>query len=184
MTDAVPEAPPSDYRLLVPRDWFRVDLTQDRWRGQLKTYVDKEFAGSRTPPEAARTVWVALRNTAESGRSRGALEFFLRSESPEGSALPASLLISWPPMPRGAALTPEEFAGALAQRRGPGADVDIIDLPAGRTVQVRGETTLDFHIRMPGDAGYFHLAFSMPLSGTDSPMGDLCDAMAHSLRWV
>ncbi|MEV6796467.1 hypothetical protein AB0M87_31800 [Streptomyces sp. NPDC051320] len=45
-------------------------------------------------------------------------------------------------------------------------------------------TTMDFHVRMPGDVGYLHLAFSMPLSGANSPMGELCDAIAHSLRWV
>ncbi|PWI11234.1 hypothetical protein DIZ27_07575 [Streptomyces sp. NWU339] len=184
MTAAVPEVPPSDYRLLVPRDWFRVDLTRERWRGQLKTFVDKEFTGSSSPAEVARSVWVDLRNTAESGLARGALEFFLRSESAEGSALPASLLISWPPMPRGSAPTPEELAEKLAHRKAPGADVDVIDLSAGRTVHARTETTLDFHVRMPGDVGYLHLAFSVPLSGTQGPMGDLCDAIARSLRWV
>ncbi|MFH8973028.1 hypothetical protein [Streptomyces sp. NPDC017890] len=185
MTAAMPEAPPSDYRLLVPRDWFRVDLTRERWRGQLKTFVDKEFAGSRTSAEVARSVWGTLRNTAENGLARGALEFFLRTESPEGSSLtPASLLVSWPPMPRGLAPTPEEFAEALADRTGPEAEVEVIDLPVGRTVHVRTGTTLDYHVRMPGDVGYFHLAFSMPLSGTEGPMGNLCDAIAHSLRWI
>lgn len=43
---------------------------------------------------------------------------------------------------------------------------------------------MDFHVRMPGDIGYLHLAFSLPMSGTRSPMGDLCDAIAQSLRWV
>lgn len=184
MTATVPETPPSDYRLLVPRDWFRVDLTRERWRGQLKNFVDKEFTGSGMPAEVARSTWVALRNTAENGLTRGALEFFLRTESPGGSALPASLLISWPPTPRGLAPTPEEFAETLARRRGPETEVGLVDLPAGRTVRARTGTTLDFHVRMPGDVGYLHLACSMPLSGTDSAMGELCDAMAHSLRWI
>ncbi len=95
-----------------------------------------------------------------------------------------SLLISWPPTPRGVAPALEDFAEALAHRAGPRTDVAIIDLPAGRTVHVRGETTLDYHVLMPGDVGYLHLAFSVPLSGTEGPMGNLCDAMAHSLRWI
>lgn len=176
--------PPSDYRLLVPRDWFRVDLTQERWRGQLKTFVDKEFAGSGSPAEVARGIWTTLRNTAENGLTHGALEFFLRSDSPEGSGAPASLLISWPPMPRGMTPAPEELAEVLTRSTNPRTDVTIIDLPAGRTVHARTETTLDYHVRMPGDVGYFHLAFSVPLSGTEGPMGSLCDAIAHSLRWV
>ncbi|AKZ57378.1 hypothetical protein SAM23877_4333 [Streptomyces ambofaciens ATCC 23877] len=177
-------SPPSDYRLLVPRDWFRVDLTKERWRGQLKTFVDKEFAGVRAPAETARRIWSTLRNTAEHGLSRGALEFFLRTEVPEGSTAPASLLISWPPMSRGVAPTPEEFAEAMAGRAGPEAVVEVVELPAGRSVRLRTKSNVDYHVWMPGDAGYLHLAFSVPLSGTDGPMGNLCDAIAHSLRWI
>ncbi|MEU2964721.1 hypothetical protein ABZ687_07060 [Streptomyces ardesiacus] len=177
-------APPSDYRILVPRDWFRVDLTKERWRSQLKTFVDKEFAGSRTSAETSRTIWGALRNTAEHGLSRGALEFFLRTEAPERATVPASLLISWPPVSRGTAPTPDELAGALAERAGPEAEVEVVGLPTGRTVRVRRESTLDYHVQMPGDTGYLHLAFSVPLSGTVGPMGRLLDAIAHSLRWV
>ena len=178
------EVPPSDYRLLVPRDWFRVDLTHERWRSQLKTFVDKESAGGRAPAEAARGVWSTLRNTAEHAIAQGALEFFLKTEVPGGSALPASLLISMVPTPRGLAPIPDDFARALTERADTGIEVDVVELSAGRTVRVITETTMDFHIRMPGDVGYLHLAFATPLSGTKSAMGDLCDAMAHSLRWV
>ncbi|MGK9460491.1 hypothetical protein ACSLFT_10710 [Streptomyces sp. G6] len=184
MTVPEPESPPSDYRLLVPRDWFRVDLTKERWRGQLKTFVDKEFAEVRTSAETSRSIWTTLRNTAEHGLSRGALEFFLRTEVPGGTTTPVSLLISWPPMPRGMAPTPEEFAEAMAERTGPEAEVEVVGLPAGQAVRLRRESSLDYHVRMPGDVGYLHLAFAVPLSGTAGPMGNLCDAIAHSLRWI
>lgn len=177
-------APPSDYRLLVPRDWFRVDLTHDRWRGQLKTFVDKEAAGRQASAETARAVWTTLRNTAEHGVAQGALEFFLKTEVPGGSALPASLLISMAPMPQGLAPTPDDFAQVLAERAGGDAEVGIVDLPVSRAIQVVTKTSMDFHVPIPGGVGYLHLAFGIPLSGTRSPMGDLCDAMAHSLRWV
>ncbi|MFD5570748.1 hypothetical protein [Streptomyces cadmiisoli] len=177
-------SPPSDYRLLVPRDWFRIDLTRERWRGQLKTFVDKEFAGSGSSPQVARGIWATLRNTAENGLAHGALEFYLRTESPDDATPPASLLISWPPVPRGLAPTPDELAETLGRRAAPGTEVDVVDLPPGRTVRVRTETNLDFHLHMPGGAGYLHLAFSTPLSGTQGPMGNLCEAMAHSVRWL
>ncbi|MFD5627769.1 hypothetical protein [Streptomyces sp. NPDC127072] len=176
--------PPSDYRLLVPRDWFRVDLTHDRWRRQLKTFVDKEAAGSGVPAEVARGVWTTLRNTAESGVAQGALEFFLKTESPGESALPASLLVALAQTPRGLAPAPDDLAQALAQRGDGDAEVDVVDLPAGRTVRAVTETTMDFHVEMPGGVGYLHLAFSTPLNGTAGPMGELCEAMARSLRWV
>ncbi|MER5518707.1 hypothetical protein [Streptomyces sp. NPDC002763] len=178
------EAPPSDYRLLVPRDWFRIDLTMERWRHRLKAFVDKESAAGGAPAEVARGVWTSLRNTAEHARTHGALEFFLKTEVPGDSVLPASLLISMAPVPRGAAPEADDLAEALKRRAVHEADVEAIVLPAGCTVRVRTRTTLDFHIRMPGGVGYLHLAFALPLSGTAGPMGDLCEAMAHSLRWV
>ncbi|MFF4231625.1 hypothetical protein [Streptomyces sp. NPDC001820] len=177
-------APPSDYRLLVPRDWFRVDLTHERWRRQLKTFVDRESAGSSVPPEITRGIWTTLRNTAENGVRQGALEFFLRTESPDGSAVPASLLISLTPTAHGLAPPPHQFAETLTRRRGPDIEVDVVVLAAGEAVRVVTETTLDFHVHMPGGIGYLLLTFSTPLSGTKSPMGHLCDAIAHSLRWV
>jgi hypothetical protein len=178
------EAPPSDYRLLVPRDWFRVDLTHERWRRQLKTFVDKQSTGSGASAETTRHIWATLRNTAEAGVARGALEFFLKTESPDGAAVPASLLISMAPSPRGLAPKADDFAHALIRRVDPGTSVDVVELQAGEAVRALTETTMDFHVHMPGDVGYLHLAFAMPLSGTDGPMGNLCDAIAHSLRWV
>ncbi|MFJ9565617.1 hypothetical protein ACIRQQ_36960 [Streptomyces fuscichromogenes] len=178
------QTPPSDYRLLVPRDWFRVDLTRERWRHQLKTFVDKESAEAGAPAEASRRVWTSLRNTAEHAVTKGALEFFLKTEAPGGSLLPASLLISMAPTPPGSAPEADDLAEVLTRRAENEADVEVIVLPAGRTVRVRTATTLEFHVRMPGDVGYLHMAFALPLSGSTGPMGDLCDAMAHSLRWV
>ncbi|MFF1696706.1 hypothetical protein ACFVXC_24365 [Streptomyces sp. NPDC058257] len=177
-------APPEDYRILVPRDWFRVDLTQERWRGQLKTFVDREAADSGASAETRRGIWTTLRNTAEAGVAQGALEFFLKTESPQDSAYPASLLVSLLPTPPGLAPDAADLAGTLTRRRGSGSQITTIELPAGDTVRAVTDATLDFHVRMPGGVGYLILAFSLPLSGTEGPMGDLCDAIAYSLRWV
>ncbi|MGV9880520.1 hypothetical protein [Streptomyces sp. NPDC003006] len=40
------------------------------------------------------------------------------------------------------------------------------------------------YVQMPDRAEYLLPAFSVPVSGTESPMGGLCEAIAHSLRWV
>lgn len=178
------ETPPSDYRLLVPRDWFRVDLTRERWRHQLKTFVDKEAAIGGTSAEVSRSVWTSLRNTAEHAINNGALEFFLKTEAPGGSALPASLLISMAPTPPGLAPTVDDLAQVLSRRPEGEAGVEAVVLPAGRAVRVHRATNLNFHVRMPAGVGYLQLAFALPLSGTEGPMGELCEAMAHSLRWV
>lgn len=182
MTGPTDARPPDDYRLLVPRDWFRIDLTLERWRPQLKTFVDRQTAGRTLSTEARRELWTTLRNTAESGVARGALELFLRAEA--GSAMPATLLVSLLPM-RGALNTPpKEFAAALAARRGDNADITVVPLPAGDTVRVTTATTLDLYVHMPADSGYLLLAFTAPLTGIAGPMGELCAAIGGSLRWV
>ncbi|WP_046726474.1 hypothetical protein [Streptomyces humi] len=178
-------APPRDYRLLVPRDWFRVDLTQDRWRAQLKTFVDHQAEGRNVPAELKQETWATLRNTAEAAVRAGALEFFLRPELEGGGILPASLLVSL--VPRRGGPAPRELENALAaERRGNASatEVSTVVLPAGETVRVLGPTTLDLYVRMPGDVGYLVLAFAVPLSGVTGPMGRLCDSIAQSLRWI
>ncbi|MGW5654066.1 hypothetical protein [Streptomyces humi] len=178
-------APPRDYRLLVPRDWFRIDLTQDRWRAQLKTFVDHQAEGKNVPAEVKQETWATLRNTAEAAVRTGALEFFLRPELEGGGILPASLLVSLVPGRGGPA--PRELENALgARQRGnaSAADVSTVALPAGETVRVLGPTTLDLYVQMPGGVGYLVLAFAVPLNGVTGPMAGLCDAIAESLRWI
>ncbi|MEV7321786.1 hypothetical protein [Streptomyces sp. NPDC093970] len=178
-------APPKDYRLLVPRDWFRIDLTEERWRAQLKTFVDHQAAGKAVPAEIKQEAWAILRNTAEAGVRTGALEFFLRPELEGGGILPVSLIVSLIPRPGG--LTPRDLRDSLEakQRQNPAAvEITTVTLPAGETVRVAGPTTLDLYVWMPGGVGYLALAFAVPLSGLTGPMGRLCDSIAESLRWI
>ncbi|GAA2608010.1 hypothetical protein GCM10010304_68610 [Streptomyces roseoviolaceus] len=176
---------PRDYKLLVPREWFRIDLMQDRWRAQLKTFVDRQAEGRNVPAELTQKVWATLRNTAEAGRARGAMEFFLLTTSRDGG-LPASLLVSLVPLGE-TPVDPHKYAAWLDVREPEGPSrrqVSVVDLPAGAAVRVLGATTLDVHTLMPGGVGYLTLSFSAPLMGMSGPMERLCDAMAGSLRWV
>ncbi|MGW7541338.1 hypothetical protein ACWGKQ_09485 [Streptomyces sp. NPDC054770] len=178
-------APPKDYRLLVPRDWFRIDLTQDRWRAQLKTFVDHQAEGKNVPAETKRETWATLRNTAEAGVRTGALEFFLRPELEGGGILPASLVVSL--IPRTGGLTPRDLQTTLEAKQRQNASLaefSVVALPAGETVRVVGPTTLDLYVQMPGGVGYLALAFAVPLSGATGPMRRLCDSIAESLRWI
>lgn len=179
------EPTPTDYQLLIPREWFRVDLTQDRWRGQLKTFVDQQAKHAGVPADVTRNVWAALRNTAEAGRTRGAMEFYLLTTG-QGGGVPASLLVSLMPLAE-TPVDPKEYAARLqarASERGTRREVSVVDLPAGAAVRVLGATALNFHVQMPGGKGYLVLSFKAPVSGVSGPMGQLCDAMAGSLRWV
>ncbi|MFF0514937.1 hypothetical protein [Streptomyces sp. NPDC004250] len=176
---------PRDYKLLVPREWFRIDLTRDRWRAQLKTFVDRQAQGKTVSAELTRNVWTTLRNTAEAARSRGAIEFFLLTTTQDGG-LPASLLVSSVPMGRTPA-DPEKYAAWLELTEGEKPvrrEVSVVELSAGSAVRLLGDTTLDVHVCMPGGVGYLTLCFSAPLTGMSRPMEQLCDAIAGSLRWV
>nr|WP_179350273.1 hypothetical protein [Streptomyces sp. Alain-F2R5] len=178
---------PRDYKLLVPREWFRIDLTRDRWRAGLKTFVDRQAQGKSVSAEITQNVWTTLRNTAEAARSRGAIEFFLLATSPSGG-LPASLLVSSVPTGKTPA-DPEKYAAWLELREVEGGsparrEVSVVELSAGAAVRLLGETTLDVHICMPGGTGYLTLCFSAPLTGMSGPMERLCDAIAGSVRWV
>jgi hypothetical protein len=158
---------------------------QDRWRAQLKTFVDRQAEGRAVSADLTRNVWATLRNTAEAGRARGAMELFLLTTSRDGG-LPASLLVSLVPLGETPA-DPHKYAAWLEVREPEGRSrrqVSVVDLPAGAAVRVLGATTLDVHTLMPGGVGYLMLSFSAPLTGMSGPMERLCDAMAGSLRWV
>ncbi|MFE1286654.1 hypothetical protein [Streptomyces sp. NPDC058751] len=178
-------ARPKDYRLLVPREWFRIDLVQDRWRKQLKTFVDLQAEGRNCPAEVKQEAWAGLRNTAESAVANGALEFFLRPELHDGSIMPVSLVVSL--VPRPGAPTPGDLLALFEERErrsGRGAEVSIVALPAGEAVRIRSRTTLDLYVHMPGTAGYLALGFVVPVTGVTGPMERLCTSMAESLRWI
>ncbi|MGW1559446.1 hypothetical protein ACWCQ1_23415 [Streptomyces sp. NPDC002144] len=177
--------PPRDYRLLVPRDWFRIDLTQDRWRAQLKTFVDYQADGKNVPAVTKRETWATLRNTAETGVRGGALEFFLRPELEGGGLLPASLIVSL--IPRPGSLTNQDLQETLEARErqsARAAEVSTLALPAGEAVRVFTPTTMDLYVQMPGTVGYLVLAFEVPLSGVTGPMYRLCMSISESLRWI
>jgi hypothetical protein len=184
-TESDAQAPPKDYRLLVPRDWFRIDLTQDRWRAQLKTFVDRQAEGKNVMAEAKQGAWTALRNTAEAGVRDGALEVFLRPELDDGSILPASLIVSL--VPQAGAIEPGDLLRSFEEKEqqgGRATEVTAVRLPAGEAVRILTPTTMDLYVQMPGDAGYLVLAFAVPISGMVGPMYRLCESIAESLRWI
>lgn len=178
-------ARPKDYRLLVPRDWFRIDLVQDRWRKQLKTFVDLQAGGKNVPAELKQEAWASLRNTAESAVVNGALEFFLRPDLDDDSIMPVSLVVSLIPKP-GAPTSGDLVASfqEREQRSGRGAEVSITVLPAGEAVRISTATTLDLYVHMPGAAGFLVLGFVVPLTGVTGAMERLCNSIAGSLRWI
>lgn len=182
-TPEAPGPPPRDYRLLVPKDWFRVDLLGGHWRAGLRTFVTGAARGRSVPEREQRALWETLRNTAEDALAHGAVEFFLRPDTGSGFR-PSSLLVS--PLPAGAAAAPgaRELRDLLAARAPTGHPCTLLTLPAGPAVRRAGPDGLDVHVRMPRGAGYLLLSFALPVYGSQGPMAELCEAIAGSLRWI
>ncbi|MFF3764402.1 hypothetical protein ACFYYR_10000 [Streptomyces sp. NPDC001922] len=176
--------PPEDYQILVPRDWFRIDLTIEGWRPQLKKFVDLQAEHGPMPAETRKELWRTLRNTAEDAAGRGALELFLRTGVQGDLSAPATLLVSLLPLRGELRTSPADLSQALSARNRNGGTVAIASVPAGTAVHVVTDTTQDFYFEMPGGVGYLLLAFSVPLGDVATPMGELCKAIAASLRWV
>ncbi|MFD5023995.1 hypothetical protein [Streptomyces sp. NPDC058373] len=176
------DAPPDDFRLLVPRDWFRIDLCQDRWRPQLKLYADRRAAEHRMSSATRAELWKALRNVTEAGVARGALEIYLRADTAESAVTPVSLLVSLMATGELPADGADSLADLLAERH-PAATVTRPPHPAGPAVLVTTAESLDLYVEIPARRGFLHLSFRIPVSGTGSPMGELCRAIGGSLRW-
>ncbi|MGW8742979.1 hypothetical protein [Streptomyces sp. NPDC055794] len=150
----------------------------------MKKFIDQQTARKQMSADSGRELWISLRNTVEMGVAHGALELYIRTDSISGAASPATLMVSILPMRNALHASPEEFAQALQKQESSGTEISIANLPAGRTVRVSTTTTLDYYVQMTGESGYVLLSFTVPLSGVQSSMGDLCEAIAESLRWV
>ncbi|WP_419995871.1 hypothetical protein [Streptomyces boninensis] len=174
-----PAAPPSDYGLLVPREWFRVDLVRDGWRPQLKTFTDHHTSG--LDAERRQRLWRSLCAAAEAGVARGGLEFYLLPGLGPEAPVAASLIVSVLPPPV-EAVARDALLADLATRHGERAAP--VQLDAGPAVAVESADGLDVYVPMPdGVGGCLVLTFDSA-AGPLPELSRLYRAIAGSLRWI
>ncbi|MFI9105894.1 hypothetical protein ACIGXA_35855 [Streptomyces fildesensis] len=195
-----PAESPSDYRLLLPDGWFRIDLDPERREGAVDALVERQFRGIDDAPIIKQQVRDELRGRALEAYRNGGIELYMSLQSAGALTVPASLLVTLVPRESlGSGVPVDDLAGFLAERGGPdGYQVTVEDLPAGSSVRTRARTvpaaddpsgsalpvtSVDYHVPVPGSEAYLLLSFSTPLDPIADAMADLFDAVALSLKW-
>jgi hypothetical protein len=198
------------YRLVVPDDWFAVDLEPGRRERAVTALTERQFAGLDNAPHLKAQARQDLLDQAEAAYAAGGLEMFLSLQRVADIPIPASLVIFATPAPEpdpnGAEAngTGAEAIGALTRElTGRGQRVHVVDLPAGPAVravppppgeapdeaagdapeQTPASPTLEVFVPVPGGSGWLLLSFAAPLSPLAPALFRLFDAICTTLRW-
>lgn len=201
------QPPPSDYRLLLPDGWFRIDLEPERREQSVDALVSRQFSGIDNEPRLRRLVRQELFERASSAFDEGGIELYLSLQQAGVLTIPASLLITLvsPRQPGAALPSLPDLAESLEAEGGGGRTVSITELAAGTALRMRvdpdatdtraGATareddgsalpsvTLDYQLRVPRSDMHLLLTFSTPLVQIADAMVELFDAVAGSLTW-
>ncbi|MFE2532871.1 hypothetical protein [Streptomyces sp. NPDC059371] len=203
------QPPPSDYQLLLPDGWFRIDLEPERRRQSVDALVNRQFNGVDNEPRLRRLLLQELIERATNAFDQGGLELYISLQRAGALTIPASLLVTLiPPMrPGGQSPSLQELADDLGAEGGRGRTVSMVELAAGTAMKVRvdpdatdlkepvlttsGEkeidalpsVTVDYQLGVPRSDMNLLLTFSTPLVQIADAMVELFDAVAGSLRW-
>jgi hypothetical protein len=188
---------PSDYRLILPENWHRIDLEPGAREPGIARLTDRQFRGIDNAPHLKRQARDELLKTARNAYGNGGIEMYVSLQTAAGFPLSASLIVTLtPPHEDDVNVSPQRLAESLS---GNDAQVTLASLPAGPAVRVRrrtapGEnggagyrptvTNLAIHIPVPGSGAYLILSFSTPLDPLADAMTGLFDAIAGTLRWI
>lgn len=179
-----------DYRLVVPADWSRLDLTAaDSGAAQVRRLV-RRLAGSADDQAQLRRELVAHLETAcAEAKGRGGVDLYLSAGGPSGTLVAASLLVTVTPQHVGA----EHAVAAVADVLGEGgaAVVDIggrravrsvrEELPGDLPTDGRRSLVVQYVFVMPEVVVL--LSFSTPVLALAEPLTALFDAVAETFRW-
>lgn len=202
------DGPPSDYRLAVPDGWERVVLDPDRWGPRIDRLVARQFRGIDDQPHLRRQIADEMKDRAAAAHANGGVEMYLSLAEVGGVPLPAGLVVTVVAPEPGGTL-PDLDAIGIA-RGAEGADVGMLDLPAGPALRHRyrevpapvppGEppsasggrilgstmpvTHLDFEIAIPNSPLHLLLSFSTSMDPLADVLVELFDTIATTLQWM
>jgi hypothetical protein len=184
---------PSDYRLIVPEAWFRIDLEPGSREPAIAHLVDQQFRGMENVPQLKHQARAQFLKMAQGAYANGGMELYVSLQTAAGLPLSASLVVTLTPLHRqeDMAVPPERLAEVLARRAD---EVTLASLPAGTAVRARRRisgpddqppvTSLDVHIPVPESSAYLVLSFSTPLAPLADAMVGLFDSISETLRWI
>jgi hypothetical protein len=198
----------SGYKLVVPDDWFSIELEPGRAERGIARLVNRQFAGISNAPHLKAQARRELMERAEAAAKAGGVEMFLSMMQIAGVPIAASLTTYLVPPPA-SAVSPDDLAPALARD---GDRVTVVDLPAGRAIRIvrdsaappewSGSTAVvpgpagpavpagalvsrevQVFVPVPGGGAWLLLAFAAPLAPLAPAMTRLFDAVSQTLRW-
>jgi hypothetical protein len=199
---AVGVAQPSGFTLKVPDSWVEFDVWRANHTGDLARLVDARLAGTPDLKPYRGALLKMLKDVAVHAERAGAIYCAAMCEADdEAGILAASVMVlrnDGPPDP--ADNTVEAIASQVTSIAPSGPDapwrqVQIVDLPAGRAVQVKGMepavasrpdsqiVTMLTLVPVPGGGGVVTVVLMSPQVELAEPMLDLFDAISSTFGW-
>lgn len=179
----------ASYRLVVPEQWFMIDLEPGRRERPVAALIERQFAGIDNAPHLKAQARQETLDKAEAAYAAGGLEMFMSLQQIAGIPIAASLVTFAVPPPTTGALAAEDLAATLA---GEERQVTVVDLPAGRSVRVlrrdgsadeAASATLEVFAPVPGSGSWLLLSFAAPIGPLVPALTKLFDAICMTLRW-
>ncbi|MEU4166002.1 hypothetical protein AB0F46_03830 [Streptomyces sp. NPDC026665] len=204
------QPPPSDYQLLLPDGWFRIELEPERRRQSADALVNRQFNGVDNEPRLRRLLQQELLERATNAFDQGGLELYISLQRAGTLTIPASLLITLIPPIRLRERFPSlrELAAELEAEGDERRTISLVEFGAGTAMKVRVDSdasdvrapmanasreneidplpsvTVDYQLGVPRSDMSLLLTFSTPLVQIGDAMVELFDAVAGSLRWI
>lgn len=194
---------PSGFQLRVPESWLEFDVWRATRTGDLARLVDARIAEAPELKRYRGALVKALREAAGEAERHGALFCAAMSDLVEDSGMLAAVIMVFRTdgAPDPADNSPESIAGrltAVSQQDGVGAwrRVEIVEIPAGRAVRVRGVepvgsgarsvdcVVMQTLIPVPDGTGVLNVVLTSPQVELAEPMLDLFDAISSTLTWT
>lgn len=181
-----------DYSLVVPSDWWRIDLTTpDGVAAQVRHLVQRLVGGADLQAGLRHEITQHLQAAAESAARRGGVDLYLAAGGPSGGLLAASLLVTVTPQDVGA----EHGARLLPTAVGDGAhEAAVLQLDGRSAVRVvrrerpddlpledRPSLVVQYTVPLPG--AVVLLSFATPLLALAEPLTAVFDAVAETVRF-
>jgi hypothetical protein len=193
---------PSGFNLRVPESWVEFDVWRANRTGDLARLVDARLAQTPELTPHRGALIRLLKEVAAHAERSGALFCAAMCELAEDTGmLAASLMVlrsDGPPDP--ADITVEAIAAQVtsvvpAENGAPWRQVEIVEIPAGRAVRVkgvepagRGRSSADMVsmvtlVPVPGGGGVVTIVLTSPQVELVDPMLDLFDAISSTFGW-
>lgn len=179
----------ASYRLVVPEEWFVIDLEPGRRERSISALVERQFAGIDNAPHLKAQARQETLAKAEAAYAAGGLEMFMSMQQIAGIPIAASLVTFAVPPSATGVVAAEDLAATLDSEE---RQVTVVDLPAGRSVRMlrrsgstdeTGSATLEVFAPVPGSGSWLLLSFAAPIGPLAPALIKLFDAICMTLRW-